>query len=381
MQQQTKDDLPRYMLPSYFTSQYMKLSSSRSNDFTQKLREWVAAHGMKNAQNKRTPQQIQKDISTASKLANILQKSYITMAQFNVVLQKHLAVLDRTMVGPYHLVVHATHLDDRVNMPLMPKSSAWLARKVINGLSDRHSLQGLLQVVQNQITVQDQKGRAIKDPWVGNSGRNIVYVDDGIYSGMQLSAFFISLCTLLWKARKPAVNNKNLRGGTHLWIMIPYRTYRGQRLLSELESGAFFDYMKEEIMQGEIMENVPDLEHVVASGASIDDIVNTAKRLLTVHVVNLGSDPKYEPIPERKNVYYDLKMTTSDEMGEGLLVFEHKVPDSVSFPSILRKGFQIRNGKFNGSKPKRPFISQTDDKPYGLEQPGLVTHIIGTSNV
>lgn len=372
----------------------MKTSATRSKQFSDGLKTWVNAHGIKNSTNTRSKKQRQKDMKTASKLATVIEQSYVTMAEFNGALEKHLQVLDKAMVGAYHLVTHAKHFDDLKSMPLIPKSSSWLARKAMSQLGHRHALQGILQVIGNRISakslVQDHKivsnGDHMINKWPVASGRNIVYLDDGIYSGQQLVVFIITLCTFLWKS-SASVNHSYLKKAesddkwkTHLWIVIPYRSQRAQRLLSLFESGAFHDQLIEDIHYLDMLDDLPDLEHVMASGTSIKDIMELAKRVLKIHIVQTASKPGYEVIMEREPIFNKIGIS-SNGLGQGLMVFEHKVPDQVSFPDALRTGNQLRSGRFNLETPRKPFVPMNDAKPYGIEQPGLFSHVAGGHNM
>lgn len=234
----------------------------------------------------------------------------------------------------------------------IPKSSAWLAPMVNEALHDRHAVQGYLEydVDDDSITIRDSfvpyglgnnKGtqwtvgmqRTVGTQWPVGAGRNIIYVDDGVYSGRQLREFVATLIGFLWRAaKKNSKTGKPIRGRgqTHVWIVIPYRTRTGQALLSDLQQGKFID-------------DPEDYRFIFGLGANstsddLADIMDFAKRELAIHIVNLD---KYEKIPDTREVLAKTgveKVLKGGNMGSGLLVFEHKVPDSMSFPMALRWG-------------------------------------------
>lgn len=371
---------PSYLVPRVFTEDYAKQSVDKIKEFSAGLQKWVSAHNDqinsttragklasifgKNKQDKIA----QLDKKKGSKLASYLENSYVTLAEFLGTLRSHLITLDQEMKGSYFMIVHANHDKGNAERPLLPKSSAWLAHTVTGVMGHKHALQGMMRVTDNRIMDIDK--------WPVGADRNLVYVDDGIYSGQQLLAFVISLAGFLWKSAKAFGTGGS--GLTHLWIVVPYRTKRGQRVLDALASGKFIENLESELQTAEAMENTPDLSDAMAHGAKITDIVAIAQKFLRIHVVNKRT---FSSITDTKEVFDKLGIKYNG-MGAGLTVFEHKVPDAVSFPNALAKGALVRNGRLTlaYSNTRVPFVSQTDEKPYGKKRPGMMRHIIGSSD-
>ncbi len=375
---------PSYLLPPSFTEDYAKTSVNRHKTFTSGLQKWVKAHhnevsaeqskGLlsklsKGAPSKKKKKIAESDAVIARKLATYLQESYVTLSEFLYTFRRHVTTLDKTMKGPYYMVVHASHDKNDRELPLLAKSSAWLAHTVQEILGRKHALQGMMRVTMNAI-IMDKKD----SKWPVGSDRNIIYVDDGIYSGQQLLHFVILLSAFMYTNAKAYGTGGT--GKTHLWIVIPYRTKRGDYMLDMMESGSFVnDYMEDEIQDPEssYMEDIEDLH-----GANIRDVVNIAKKYLSIHIVekNAGS-----AITNTKEVFEKLGLTYNG-LGAGLTIFEHKVPDAVSFPMALTRGALIKDGTVSITKSniRVPFVSQTDNKPYGQERPGMMRHIIGSTD-
>lgn len=370
---------PSFLLPPGFTEDYAKTSVQRLKTFTSGLQKWVKSHsevapdstGMLSklkGKTSREKKQIASDAATARKLATTLQQSYVTLSEFMGTFRRHVTVLEKTMKGPYYMVVHAAHDKDDRERPLLPKSSAWLAHTVQEILSRKHALQGIMQVTLNEIFMDKKDSK-----WPVGSDRNLIYVDDGIYSGQQLLYFVILLSAFMYKNAK--AYGKGGTGKTHLWIVIPYRTKRGNYILDMLESGVFVnEYMEDEIEESEhYKEDIKDLH-----GAKISDVVDIARKYLKIHIVekNNGS-----AITNTREVFEKLGLTYNG-LGAGLTIFEHKVPDAVSFPRALTTGALIKDGhvSMTGSTMRVPFVSQNDEKPYGKKRPGMMRHIIGSTD-
>lgn len=379
-------DAPSFVLPPKFTEDYEKASIDRMKGFLGKLQKWVAAHGdqqdagmMKQLTlrlssilgRKKQGKPNSMDEQIASELAGYLEKSYVTLAEFMGTFRRHVHILNQTMKGPYFMVVHATHERGNAEMPLLPKSSAWLAQSVTQIMGHKHALQGMLRVVNNRIKVTNDA-----DKWPVGSDRNVIYVDDGVYSGQQLMSFVISFAAFLWKNAK--AHGTGGTGKTHMWIVIPYRTKRGQHVLDVLASGSFINNLQDKL--GEFMtDEYPELMDAIAQGAKAKDIANIAKRYLRIHIVERQN---YSSITDTSEVFDKLGIKYNG-MGAGLTIFEHKVPDAVSFPNALAKGALIKGGKLTlprDNSARVPFVSQTDEKPYSKNRPGMMRHIIGSTN-
>jgi hypothetical protein len=392
--------LPAYLVPAAFTDRFAARSEDRRAEFVRKLREWVRAHENAPASQTWGPGQKQKDLKAARTIARALERAYVPLPAFRAALARHLQALDRAMQGPYYLVVQTQKQEvktggktPRVRVPSklrpweqVPKSSAWLAREVQDALKERHAMQGLLVskyflADMPSLQVVDAFGlsNGSRSPprWPLGAGRNIVFVDDAIYSGQQLIEFVASLNSMLAKAPAPAPAAKGWRkrrrgaaaaatdtggtgGHTHLWIVIPYRTPRGQWMMEALEHGT-----------GPFSRLHPDLK---------------------VHVVTDAPGPRpFEPIPAWLETRIQAGMVDRDDYihdnGRGVAVFEHKVPDNKSFPDLLKRGLQVWNldrppiPRWNtetaGQLGAVPFVSQNDVKPYGTEAPGMFKHLLG----
>lgn len=369
---------PSYLIPPEFTEEYAKTSINRLKSFTNGLQKWVKAHkevtlykttllSKLKGKTYRQKMQINSDAEAARKLATYLQQSYVTLSEFLYTFRSHVNTLNKTLKGPYYMIVHTSHDKNNHERPLLAKSSAWLSHMVQEALSRKHALQGIMRVTLNEIVLD--KGTK----WPVGSDRNIIYVDDGIYSGQQLLYFVVLLSAFMYKNAKAYGSGGT--GKTHLWIVIPYRTHRGQHLLGMLESGQIVDeYLEDEIENSSTyyQDDMHDLK-----GANIRDVVDIAKKYLKIHIVE-----KTGSVITSTNKVFEKLGLTYNGLGAGLTIFEHKVPDAASFPNALTKGALIRGGAVSttGSTVRVPFVSQTDEKPYGKDQPGMMRHIIGSTD-
>ncbi len=380
---------PAYMIPSGFTASFMRTSASRAKRFFDGIKGWVDSHDkfIKQAKTEKAKQTATRDKQMASKLAHVLERSYVSLAAFLMSFRRHLYVLNKVLPGPYYLVVHANEHEKTGIM--LPKSSAWLASIIEKELGTKHSRQGLLQVTKNKVQLVNSNNM-VERQWPVTSGRNIVYVDDGIYSGQQLMAFCFALVGFLWEENK----KKQKRGGmvtrsisgqqqghTHVWVLVPYRTQLGQKTLAELDYGSFPDVMLEYLESADdIVKDVPDLYKAIKEGATLVDLADFAAEVLKFHIVNMNA---FEPIPDKMKVFNDIGIKTNGMRGAGLTVFEHKVPDGMSFPTVLKYGHLIHKGKLSfASMPfeRKVFVPMDDNKPYGHERPGMFTHLAGSRN-
>lgn len=378
---------PKYMVPPTFTESFMRTSGSRSKQFFNGIKGWVNSHDKlaKDAKTARKRKAGVKDKRLASKLAGVIERSYVTLPEFLGSFQRHLQTLNRLLPGPYYQVVHAS--EDSSTGLMLPKSSAWLSSMVEKELDKKHARQGLLQVIKNKVRLLNHDDDKVQ--WPVTSGRNIVYIDDGIYSGQQLLAFCFALVGYLWKFRSKANNivtrsmalNKNQHGHTHVWVMIPYRTQQGQQVLTDLETGFFPDVMLEYLeVANDIVREIPDVYAAVKGGANLVEIADFAAEVLKFHVVHLN---EYQKIPDKAKVFKEIGLKYDESRGAGLTVFEHKVPDGMSFPETLTFGHLVRNGKlsihtmpFEGNR----FVRSDDDKPYSKDRPGMIVHLAGSRN-
>ncbi len=373
--QASKKKAPKYVLPMSFTDQFLQNSAARQNNFTKGLKAWVDTHKQDKTRSKEAKE---KDVKIASNLAKVLEKAYVSLPDFLKVFRRHLQELSKAMTGSYYMTVHS--IDKKI-----PKSSAWLAPLVNEALQNRHALQGYLEsdIMNDSITItnisNNRTSNSTDNKWPVGAGRNIVYADDGIYSGRQLREFVATLIGFLWRAaRKKAIRG---REKTHMWIVIPYRTSKSQALLSDLHQGRFID-------------NLEDLElYISGFGANrtpIKEVLEFAEKELVIHVVNLD---KYEKIPDTREVFEKTgvkRVMKSAGGGSGLLVFEHKVPDSLSFPRALAQGQQVRHGimglpgvgqvpfvpQYNAGKPYtyKPYRGNTNDM---ASAPGMTRQLHG----
>ena len=374
--------VPKYIVPKSFTNRFLVNSASRQGKFTQGLKAWVDAHAHDQTSSSsssrpkiitRTQAHKDQDTQIARSLAKVLDSAYVTLPEFLSVLRRHLLELSKTMAGPYYMAVQSMGKK-------IPKSSAWLAPMVNEALHNRHAVQGYLEydVEDDSITIRDSSGPFGGTQWPVGAGRNIIYVDDGVYSGRQLREFVATLIGFLWRAAKK--NSKTGkptrgRGQTHVWIVIPYRTRTGQALLSDLQQGKFIDDPEDYRFIFGLGANVP-------TQGDMADIMDFAKRELAIHIVNLD---KYEKIPDTREVLAKTgveKVLKGGNMGSGLLVFEHKVPDSMSFPRALRWGQQVRYRKIGMPGIDHvPFVTQNDGgKPYSKKAPGMTRHLYGNGD-
>lgn len=383
---------PRTLVPKRFTDAFEKGTDARIRAFRESLARWVNAHA--------DP----KDRRVANELAKIIK--YVPFVEFLDKFKGALRTVSQDMRGPYYMVTHVARLGERTealdlhtsrrNGPAVemdvPKSSAWLAPYVKETLGTRHAVQGYVWVnaARREVSVSDSAtndsagGRELRrNRWVPSGDRNVVYVDDGSYSGEQIMNFYLMFCAKMWndfRSARTVRNGQERTGMTHLWYVVPYLSEQAEYRLN----GMSMNHLALE----SILETQAD--HLEEYGAKISDEKEAGEFLgfirshLQVHFDQRG----YERMPLTEDVFGRLGIRADyvkrvGVLGAGLFLFEHKAPDAVSFPKPLAMGQllvrrALKDPRDTPGLARVPFMSQVDEKPYGHTQPGMMVHLIGS---
>lgn len=382
---------PRTIVPKRFTDSFERGTGARITAFREGLARWVNAH--------KDP----KDRRVANELAKSIH--YVPFREFLSKFKDALESLSGEMRGPYYLVTHVVrHGENRSHRGPgtdidLPKSSAWLAPYVKEALGARHAVQGHVWVnsSRRELSVSDSArndsagGKQLRaDRWVPSGDRNVIYTDDGSYSGEQIINFYLMFCAKMWNDYKSMSRTSGRTGGgtgggtggvTHLWFVIPYMT---DRAVYKLRAMSMHHMALESIL--EHPEDVEEYGATIKNGEQAREFLEFIRSHLQVHF----NEQAYERMPLTTDVFSRLRikadyLKSEGVIGAGLFLFEHKAPDAVSFPRPLALGQLLVKRAFKASSDapgqvRVPFMSQVDEKPYGYTQPGMMSHLIGSRN-
>jgi hypothetical protein len=326
----------RLILPASATASFGTNADRRERAFRDALAHWEEGH------------EDPRNRVRAAALARHV--SYVPSGEFMAELGKSLEWLKARLRGKaFHLLLHVTSSapvgkrggfvsDPDHLLKLVPKSTAWLAHYVTAALTTS-KLYGLVLWNGHDVLADVTHANV---PW---GGRNIVVVDDATYSGKQLSETVRDL------ARHIRRNAERGAPRATIWVIVPFRTWKAQKRLR---------FAAEEFSRDPAVQIVVQEEHRKMGGAA--------------------------------QAFEDSDVVTR-RSGAALTVFEHKVPDGLSFPAALFAGKAISGGmlgdadgyggnygdnnKGAAAARRRPFVAQDDPKPYGMKVPGVVRHVRG----
>lgn len=348
----------QYILPEILTSALApRASENARKQFKARLAKWVNQHRARS-----------RERSVASSLAEKIQ--FVTLPEFYAAFDRQLDWLNQRLKMPYHLTVHVKK--DKKSDLVVPTSTGWLAQRVMHNL--RAPMRGIaLQVDREDL---DFSGAAWPE--------HVVYADDGTYSGDQVSWFMSRLIgRLVVHVKERAQASSRFDGlklpAVNVWFAVPYRTRQGNKVLLNIKQrmlGAIATHI----------QRMPDAKGRRQAAAALEIV----KQRLSVHVC-----PFYEKVTSALRVAEKLDLKLHADTGAGLLIFEHKIPDDLSFPLDLARGCLIKPADPDDSESnpayelrctdldlmhRLPFVSQEDDKPYRIENPGIMRHIAGGSD-
>lgn len=335
----------RYLLPENLTMRGQEASDTARAHLESRLAAWVSSHGPAGSEMHDVAEKFAKQIR------------YVSLPDFYQAFDRQLDWLNKNLKMPYHLVNPVKTAKHGLKVP---SSTSWLGQRVIRKL--RAPLHGII------LSQPSRYGFSGDDPWP----ENVVYADDGTYSATQITEFVRGFVTGLLAHKLP----KRLPD-LNIWLAIPFRTPHGDgalrglgpRILDELaaKARAFTDEARRR-------------KHSAA--------IRMLRERLTVHV-----SPFFERVPSALEAARALSLDLKTNPGAGMLIFEHKAPDWMSFPAELASGCRI--GKKTGSSifadesykysfhchEKTPIMSpRDDDRPYDIHRPGIARHMAGGSD-
>jgi hypothetical protein len=356
------------LIPEALTASFEAGSALRIQLFKQRLSEWRHSH------------RDARDLVKARMLARNIR--YVPLAEFRAEFGRAADWAARELGGPHHLFLPHTWLKvggeaRDVLRAVAPKSGAWLAALGERAVSGRSVLAG--HVVQGP----DMSMRVFS---AGRGGlgipSNVLCFDDGSYSGAQALDAFLHIALHLFRTSAGGLQHE-----CTIWFVIPYCTPHARSLLELMAAGtgtaassdarrkAFKRLFK--MLKAQLVRHFSKEEPVAQEGTG------AAFKTFLYRCVRVRFYAGAQEIPSMSEVYKRLGITRPRELSsaygelQGLLVFEHKAPDSVSFPEELARGDLVRKGTI-GDTPEAervPFVTQTDAKPYGV--PAVLRHVHG----
>lgn len=336
----------RYLLPENLTRVPAQNSDKARCQFRRQLAAWVASHGPEGSEERRV----------AASLA--AQIRYVPLPEFYAAFDRQLEWLNKSLKMPYQLIVPVKTAKRGL---VVPSSTSWLGQRVIRTL--RAPLHGM---------IMSQSSRYIfsGDSWP----ENVVYADDGTYSATQITEFVRGFVMNILLHRLLAGRMPKSPPDLNVWFAIPFRTPHGDRILKAL--GPMI--MDELASKASAFTDAAYRRKYLAA-------IATLRARLKVHV-----SPSYEAVPSALDAAHALSLDLKTNPGAGTLLFEHKAPDWLSFPTELASGCRIvkrtggisifSNVDFKYSfdcRLKSPIVSQGDPKPYHMERPGVMRHLAG----
>lgn len=275
----------------------------------------------------------------------------------------------------YHLVVDCQKLRPKGTPPppsppeawtargeMALKSSAWLAQRARERMTS-HGLRSVISVTHGPGSAVP---KVVLQPAIDWHGANIVIADDAMFSGMQAADTIAAITEAL--AKEPSFVRSDMpwtsaqdtsaaRKAPHgapvfctFWVVTPYRTLTAtQRMCGK---GL-------ECVRSSILEAVGDW--------SVESILKRRSRPIAVRL-NSSANMMHNIPPEHAYLTTRTANSSTSVAGRSLTLFEHKTPDSASFPGSLSRDACLGGAEADACEDQAR-------KPYGSRRPSVIRAI------
>lgn len=378
-------------------------SAFRQKQFHNNLRHWVDRHKLRP----------DLDADTAGQLARHI--NYVPLDKFDASLDKLLIKLKESIKKEHKQSpkqwTEKFEFNNKKNnwnkyqvlMPYeqdaRPKSTTWLAPKLLCSMPKKSyggyiNINAIQDKIENNVILYNQGHRA----WC----RDVIYIDDASYSGQQVTDILECLVKYMVEHRemlKNQISNEQQNGGKKGLIttsILERRHHHQENIKQTRTTQSPYDYnpLLDFLTYVRVWVVIPYM--TLHAHKKLKDLQTrlsqTGTDWLRLRIVTRSGHMR-----SASSVFTKLRIKGNTEE-TALTIFEHKIPDYLSFPERLRLGnllYKIKDSKYsstlipylstdNGKKnnntntpPQQPFpfVSLDDIKPYSISEPTVQSQV------